>query len=87
MRRPDDAQVDLERGDAPLLLRRIAERQEVHAEPADDTVAREHGAHAQAGVADLLAVALVGGEAAPQVNLPGIAAEDLVVRRDLEHVA
>ena len=64
-----------------------APRQEVHAEAAHHAVPREHLADAQPRRPYRVAVALAGGEAAAEVDLARLAAEDLIVRRDLQHLA
>ena len=87
MRRAEHPQVDLQRDNPPFARTGIPPRQEVHTVAAHHVVPREHLADAQPRTPYRVAIALAGGKAAPEVDLPRLAAEDLIVRRDLQHFA
>jgi hypothetical protein len=84
---PTKRKLNLERGDAPVVVGPVPPRQEIDAEAADHAVACQHMADAPARVTDLQAVPVLRGEVAAQINLARIAAEDLIVRRDVHDLA
>ena len=85
MRRSDDPQIDLQRGNPPWFTHRLTGGHEVYAKAAHNAALSEDPADPQRKLLNPPTIATSGGEAAANVRLVGRSTEDLVVSGNEQH--